>query len=295
MNGIKRHEAVHLLSQPPSAPTRYHTIDMEDIRKSFSKMKKDFKHLLSGKKSAPDRAGTGTAGERVSSSGSLLRPDPRVVASGHNEEGTKISTDISQARARDPFPTPADEGRRDNSQRKEADADEEEVGQRDSGSGPDVGVAAGSGPGREDKRTYPPWPITSMPYKQEPNSTWALSPRSLCLTIPLRNIDASVVSDHAQKGLLPEENTKSDAATNKKPSWKATTFATAKLLLRGVTDSADTFGPLRSVAGGLCFILENCEVWLSPARAIAALTGIPANERERADDRLVSTPGEHTC
>ena len=36
--------------------------------------------------------------------------------------------------------------------------------------------------------------------------------------------------------------------------------ATAKLILRGVRDSSDAFGPLKSVAGGLCFVLENCEV-----------------------------------
>ena len=39
-----------------------------------------------------------------------------------------------------------------------------------------------------------------------------------------------------------------------------TASAAAKLLLRGVRDTADAFGPLKSVAGGLCFILENCEV-----------------------------------
>ena len=37
--------------------------------------------------------------------------------------------------------------------------------------------------------------------------------------------------------------------------------ATAKLLLRGVRDTADAFGPLKSVAGGLCFLLENYEVF----------------------------------
>ena len=37
--------------------------------------------------------------------------------------------------------------------------------------------------------------------------------------------------------------------------------ASVKLLLQGVRDSADAFGPLKSVAGGLCFILENYEVW----------------------------------
>ena len=63
----------------------------------------------------------------------------------------------------------------------------------------------------------------------------------------------------------PDGNTEPSAVTNeKKPSWKSTALATAKLLLRGVRDSADAFGPLKSVAGGLCFILENCEVWGYP-------------------------------
>ena len=53
----------------------------------------------------------------------------------------------------------------------------------------------------------------------------------------------------------------SGAADKKKSDWKSTASASAKLALRGVRDSADAFGPLKSVAGGLCFILENCEVW----------------------------------
>ena len=32
-------------------------------------------------------------------------------------------------------------------------------------------------------------------------------------------------------------------------------------LLRVVRDSADGFGPLKSVAGGLCLVLESCGVW----------------------------------
>ena len=40
----------------------------------------------------------------------------------------------------------------------------------------------------------------------------------------------------------------------------ATVSASSKLLLRRVRDSADAFGPLKSVAGGLCFILENYQV-----------------------------------
>ena len=124
-------------------------------------MKKDLKHRLRGKKLAPDRAEADEVGESVSSSASLLRPDSRAGASGHNEEGAGISTGTSQARLRDPSPMPADEGRRDDSQRKEADVDEKEVGQRDLRPDPDAEVATGGGPAREDRRAYSP--------KQEPD------------------------------------------------------------------------------------------------------------------------------
>ena len=147
------------------------TIDMEGTRKSSSNLKKDLKRRLRGTKRASDRAGADTAGERVSSSGSFLSPESRAAASGHNEEGTRISTDASQARSRGPSRMPADEGRHDDSQRKEVDVDEKEIGQRDSRPDPDVEVVAGIGPGRGDKRTYPPLPITSIPRKREPNST----------------------------------------------------------------------------------------------------------------------------
>jgi hypothetical protein len=45
---------------------------------------------------------------------------------------------------------------------------------------------------------------------------------------------------------------------------KSTVFATTYFLLRTVRDSADAFPPLKSVAGGLCSILENFEVWFVP-------------------------------
>ena len=274
-------------------------IHLVDMRKSFSNLKKDLKYRLGGKKHAPDRAGVDAAGERVSSSASLLQPDSRVAASGYNEEGSRISTDISQTRSRDPSPqlapVPADEGRRD-PQRTEADVDEKEGGQRESRVDPDVKLAAATGPSREDKRAYSPPPVTSIPLKQEPNSTWTISLRLRYLIIPSHNVDASTVLDHAQKELSHVENAEPNAtASEKKSNWKSTAYATAKLLLRGVRDSADAFGPLKSVAGGLCFILENCEVWSSLARTITIFTGAPAHERERADDRVVGTAGEGTC
>ena len=274
--------------------------DIGDMRKSLSNLKKDIKYRLGGKKRAPDRAGGDAAGERISSSASLLRPDSRVAASGHNEEGSRISTDISQACSRDPSPqpkpVPVDEGRRDDPQSNEADVGGKEADHGGSRLDPDVKIAAGSGPSREDKRAHSPPPVTSIPLKQEPDSTWTVSPRLLYLIVPLHNADASAAPDRTQKELSPDENTESNAtASDKKSNWKSTAYASAKLLLRGVRDSADAFGPLKSVAGGLCFILENCEVWSSPMYTIEILISTPANEGERANNRVVGTQGEGTC
>jgi hypothetical protein len=61
-------------------------------------------------------------------------------------------------------------------------------------------------------------------------------------------------------------------------------------MLRGVRDTADAFGPLKSVAGGLCFILENCEV-NSPFRVSppTTLRHVPANQSKQAIDRVSGT------
>ena len=88
-----------------------------------------------------------------------------------------------------------------------------------------------------------------------------VSTQQLCLITLLDNATTAAVPDRVQEDPRPDENAKPSAAANeKKSSWKSTALATAKLLLCGVRDSADAFGPLKSVAGGLCFILENCEV-----------------------------------
>ena len=238
---------------------------MDDMRKSFSKLKKDFKHRLGSKKRAPDTEGTNAAGEGVSSSPPLLRPDHHAAVSGHDGEGTRVSVDVSQAHSRDPSPhpelVPADEGRLDDPQSEEVDVDERKVSRRHSSLVPGVGGAAGSSPTREIKRASSLPSVTPIPPKQELDGMWTLSLQLLCLTVHLDNAGAPDVPDHVPQDPIPDENIEPSAAANeKKSSWKSTAIATAKLLLRGVRDSADAFGPLKSVAGGLCFILENCEV-----------------------------------
>ena len=73
-------------------------------------------------------------------------------------------------------------------------------------------------------------------------------------------VPASDRSSDTPGVLRSNESAEPSAFANKKSNSQSTTSATAKLLLRGVRDSADAFGPLKSVASGLCFVLENCEV-----------------------------------
>ena len=147
---------------------------MDDVRKSFSKLKKDFKHRLGGRKRGQDGAGANAAEERVSSPAPLLPPGPR------SEEG-RIIADASQAYSTDPPPHPelvtADEDHLDDPQRKEVNVHEKEISQSHSRPGPDVGVAAGSGPNQEIKPVASPLSLTPIAPKPELDSTWALSPQ----------------------------------------------------------------------------------------------------------------------
>jgi hypothetical protein len=87
----------------------------------------------------------------------------------------------------------------------------------------------------------------------------------------------------------------SSAIDEKKSKLKSLASSGAKLILNGVKESADAFGPLKSVAGGLCFILDNCEVRPPPASAVHDAYRHPANEGEQAIDRIVGTPGQSAC
>ena len=83
----------------------------------------------------------------------------------------------------------------------------------------------------------------------------------LDLTVHPEAVDTSTVPNNMQEDLRPDEGAGPNAAAKENErDWKSAASAAAKLLLRGVRDSADAFGPLKSAAGGLCFILENWEV-----------------------------------
>ena len=70
------------------------------------------------------------------------------------------------------------------------------------------------------------------------------------------NIGTSIILD--PDAPRPDESVE-PSATVDEINRKSTVSPTTKLL-RGVRDSPGAFGPLKSVARGLCFILENCKV-----------------------------------
>ena len=144
------HEATHLLSQPSSIPF---DTNMDDLRGSLTKFKKDIKHRLGRDKRKGDEPGAGGHEGGVSSSSSFPQPESHVSMDGGGEQ-------------------------------------------------------EGDGPRTEND-----------------------------------DVGANAAAD------------------KNRPDWKSTASSSAKLVLRAVRDSADAFGPLKSIAGGLCFILENCEVW----------------------------------
>ena len=79
-------------------------------------------------------------------------------------------------------------------------------------------------------------------------------------------------------------NENAGASAVNRPGWGTTASSSAKLVLRGVRDSADAFGPLKSVAGGLCFILENYEVQYLPWWVISETHVSAENKGEQAGD-----------
>ena len=91
----------------------------------------------------------------------------------------------------------------------------------------------------------------------ESESTWT----ALCYPPPL--------IDDAGDSAVPDPVRVDDAATSKdKPDWKSTASSAAKLLLRTVEKTSDAFPPLKSVAAGLCAVLDNCEVRFTVVRSV---------------------------
>ena len=108
------------------------------------------------------------------------------------------------------------------------------------------------------------------------------------LTVLGNDVDPDLVPDHIPED--PHPKVAADMGTvadKKKSNLKSAAAATAKLLLRGVRDTADAFGPLKSVAGGLCFILENCEV--CPISCLHCVRPLQVPQRTKANGQAIES------
>ena len=88
-------------------------------------------------------------------------------------------------------------------------------------------------------------------------------------SIPQPESRVSTGSGREQEGGRPNTENEnigaSSAADENRPDWRSTASSSAKLVLRAVRDSANAIPPLKSVAGCLCFIMENYEVRYLPS------------------------------
>ena len=243
-----------------------------DIRGSFSRLKKKVKRFGSKRKPRPD-----IDGESIDPGDPPSRPEPHAVAGGGGGDGadTVAGTDASgwqtcstgqPPQPDEPEPVPANGSKNDQGVQ-EAGLDATGVSQRDSHLPSNVEVVVGSGPGRggDDvdeeggEEIYSRSSTPPTPRIREPDGMCTLSFRLLPLIIPSDNVDTSTVPEHVPETLHPDNRVEPSA--DNKLDRRSDVPATAKLL-RGVRDSMNAFGPLKSVAGGLCLILENCDVWL---------------------------------
>ena len=163
---------------------------------------------------------------------------------------------------------------------------------------PDVEVAARSGPSQEgsdidgrktDGHVDPPHPSPSTPstlYGGEPEGTWRELFTLLPLIVSPDDADDPAVPDHFQEALALNQNDP-DTTGERESDWKSAASAAAKLLLHGVRESVDAFGPLKSVAGGLCFILENREVW--PSAPLRDPQRLPVPQRMKANEEAIES------
>ena len=146
-------------------------------------------------------------------------------------------------------------------------------------------------------------PGPSTFHDQELNGTRACSSWVIYLTVFFpHGADPPSISDRF-RSTLSERQSKPTESSNptvnpsardeSKPNWKSTASSTAKLLLLGVRESSDAFGPLKSVAGGLCFVLENCEV--STSFCVCHSRCSKGHQRTKANKQSIESLAPRIC
>ena len=107
------------------------------------------------------------------------------------------------------------------------------------------------------------------------------------LTVPPDTVDNSAVPNQVQGVSGSDQNKLNNVDESGFDRWKSTASAAVKLFLRGTWSSADAFPPLKSVVGGLCFILENCEVQQPPS--IHSPQCLLAPQRTKANKQAIES------
>ena len=233
-------------------------------RNPFSKLKKKLKRQLARGRHEPEAVGAVTDGGSEGSS-SLPRPEPHLTTHGghnHPQPGNETDADEARASSTDPLPhsddpgfVPVSEGGRDGGGGEVFD-EGREVDEK--GSHLRSGVeGVESGPSQEGKNFDEEKvdPVNPSPSEGMEAVTTGLS---LPATASLDNTDGPAVPDHAQQ--VPTDEREPGAADGDTSNWKSAASATARSLLYTVKESSNAYAPLKSIAEGLYFILNNCEV-----------------------------------
>jgi len=149
---------------------------MEDIRGSLSKVKKKFKHRLTGRKPKPDGTEVNLGEEGAGPASPLPQPEPHVITGASDDrEGDRVNVAGQRVSSTDGPPRPAESEsvparRTDNGkEREEADVDGGEAGQSHSHPQPNIEVAVGSGRSGELEGVSPSPSIPLISHSGNPN------------------------------------------------------------------------------------------------------------------------------
>jgi len=150
---------------------------MEDIRGSLSKVKKKFKHRLTGRKPKLDGTGANLGEEGADPTSPLPQPEPHVITGASDDrEGDRVNVAGQRVSSTGGPPQPAESEsvparRTDNGkEREEADVAGEEAGQSHSHQQPDIEVVVGSGCSGELEGVNPSPSIPLISHSGNPDS-----------------------------------------------------------------------------------------------------------------------------
>jgi len=234
------------------------------FRKSLSRFQEKVKGKLSKIGDKPESGGANVGGEGLYRSALSSQSEPGIaVGGGSKGDNTKVGVGKddqrpvdSQSVSRSMVGTGYDLGGSDDN------ADGGETGQKRLHPHPHTELEGGSSQERRDvegKKTDQVDPLPQSDIRNrtptlsisrggESESTWVTPFQSLPLT------------DGAANKTVPDTANVDVTTSKDRSDWKHTASSAAKLFLRTVERASDAFPPLKSVAAGLCAILDNCEV-----------------------------------